>query len=422
MDYKIEDKSKSQKEIEVTVLPDEMEKYLETAAGKLSSEIEIKGFRPGKAPLNVVKEAIGEERVWHEACHEAINGTYPEIIEKEAIDVISAPEVEIIKMTVNEPLVYKASVSVVPEITLPDYKKKAKEVTSERKEVEVDAKEVDKAIDSIRNSRAKTVKVSREAKNGDEVVITFQGKVDGTAQEGLKGEKMPILLGETKFIEGFEDAIIGTKEGEKKNFTLKVPFTKDEDKDVEFDIEVIAVNERELPEADDEFAKSLGDFSGIDDLKKKIEENVKLEKESKENERIRVKIIEAISEDTSVEVPQTLIDRETENMLQEFKGQFAQSGGSFDDYLAKSEKTEDQIREDWKGQAEKRIIASLILQAIAKKENIEASEEELEEQATAYLNRIGDENARKGIDQNQLKTYLRDIIQNDKVFKMLESL
>ncbi len=422
MDYKIEEVSKSKREIEVTVSPQDMEKYLEEAARKLSSEIEIKGFRPGKAPLNVVKDAVGEERVWHEACHEAINGTYPEVVKKEALEVISAPDVEIVKMVANEPLVYKASVSIVPEVTLPDYKAKAKKVLSEKKKIEVNPKEIETAIESIRSSRAKTVKVSREAKNGDEIVITFQGKVDGIAQEGLKGEKMPILLGETKFIEGFEDALLGMKEGEKKNFTVKVPFTEDSEKDVEFDIEVVSVNERELPETNDEFARSLGDFSGIDDLKKKIGDNIVAEKEGKENERIRVKMIEVISEETSVDVPQPLIERETENMVQEFKEQFAQSGGSFEDYLAKSKKTEEQIREEWKGQAEKRIIASLILQEIAKKEKIEAEEEELEEQSIAYLNRIGDEKARNSIDRDKLKTYLADIIRNDKVFRMLESL
>ena len=422
MDYKIEKTSKSKREIEVTVSPEEMEEYLEKAARKLSSEIEIKGFRPGKAPLNVVKEAVGDERVWHEACHEAINETYPEIVEKESLEVISAPDVEIMKMTVNESLVYKASVSIVPEVELPDYKAKAKKVLSEKKDVKVDPKEVDTAIESIRSSRAKTVKVSREAKNGDEVVITFQGKVDGTAQEGLKGEKMPILLGETRFVEGFEDALLGMKEGEKKNFSVKVPFTEGSEKDVEFDVEVISVNERELPETNDEFATSLGDFSGIDDLRKKIGDNILAEKEGKENERIRVKIIEAISEETSVEVPQPLIERETENMVHEFKEQFARSGGSFEDYLVKSKKTEDQVKEEWKGQAEKRIVASLILQEIAKREKIDADEEELKEQAAAYLDRIGDEKTRKGIDRERLKTYLADIIRNDKVFKMLESL
>ncbi len=422
MEYKIEDKTKSQKEIEVTVLPEDMDKYLEKAAKTLSSEIEIKGFRPGKAPLNIIKETVGEERLWHEACHEAINGTYPEIIEKEKIDIISAPEVEIVKMTPNEPLIYKASVSVIPEVTLPDYKAKAKKIIGEKKKIEVDSKEIDQAIDSIKKSRAKTVKVNREAKNGDEVVINFQGKIDGTEQEGLKGEKMPIALGETKFIEGFEDALLGMKEGEKKNFTVKVPFTKDSEKDVEFDVEIIAVNEKELPEIDDEFAKSLGDFSDLNDLKGKIKENVLLEKESKENERIRIKIIESISEDTSVEIPDVLIKRETENMLEEFKTQFSQSGGSFEDYLAKSGKTEDQIKEEWKKQAEKRIMASLVLQEIANKEDIKAEEEELEEQVTAYLNRIGDESAIKNINQEQLKTYMKDIIRNDKVFKMLESL
>ena len=418
MKYKIEDKPKSQKEIEVTILPEDIKKHLEKAVHKLSSEIKIKGFRPGKAPLEMVKDIVGEEKVWQEACYEAINETYLEIIKKETFDIISAPKLEIIKMKANEPLVYKALVSVVPEVVLPDYKKKAKEVLIEKKEIKVEVEEVNKAIDSIRSSRAKAVRVSRAAKNGDEVVISFQGKIDGIAQEGLKREKMPIILGETKLIKDFEDAIIGAKEGEKKNFILKMPFTEGGHKDVEFNLEIIAVNERELPEANDEFSKSLGDFSGIDDMKKKIKEGIKLEKEDKENKRIRVRIIEEISKDTSVDVPQILIDKVTENMLHEFKNQFTQNGESFNDYLAKSEKTEEQIKKAWENQAEKRIITSLILLEIAKKENIEVTEEELEEQVTSYLDRTNE----KDIDLNQLRSHLKEIIQNEKVFKMLESL
>ena len=418
MKYKIEDKPKSQKEIEVTILPEDIKKHLEKAVHKLSSEIKIKGFRPGKAPLEMVKDIVGEEKVWQEACYEAINETYLEIIKKETFDIISAPKLEIIKMKANEPLVYKALVSVVPEVVLPDYKKKAKEVLIEKKEIKVEVEEVNKAIDSIRSSRAKAVRVSRAAKNGDEVVISFQGKIDGIAQEGLKREKMPIILGETKFIKDFEDAIIGAKEGEKKNFILKMPFTEGGHKDVEFNLEIIAVNERELPEANDEFSKSLGDFSGIDDMKKKIKEGIKLEKEDKENKRIRVRIIEEISKDTSVDVPQILIDKVTENMLHEFKNQFTQNGESFNDYLAKNKKTEEQIKKAWENQAEKRIITSLILLEIAKKENIEVTEEELEEQVTSYLDRTNE----KDIDLNQLRSHLKEIIQNEKVFKMLESL
>ncbi len=418
MKYKIEDKPKSQKEIEVTILPEDIKKHLEKAVHKLSSEIKIKGFRPGKAPLEMVKDIVGEEKVWQEACYEAINETYLEIIKKETFDIISAPKLEIIKMKANEPLVYKALVSVVPEVVLPDYKKKAKEVLIEKKEIKVEVEEVNKAIDSIRSSRAKAVRVSRAAKNGDEVVISFQGKIDGIAQEGLKREKMPIILGETKLIKDFEDAIIGAKEGEKKNFILKMPFTEGGHKDVEFNLEIIAVNERELPEANDEFSKSLGDFSGIDDMKKKIKEGIKLEKEDKENKRIRVRIIEEISKDTSVDVPQILIDKVTENMLHEFKNQFTQNGESFNDYLAKSEKTEEQIKKAWENQAEKRIITSLILLEIAKKENIEVTEEELEEQVTSYLDRTNE----KDIDLSQLRSHLKEIIQNEKVFKMLESL
>lgn len=419
MNYKITDKSESSKEIEITVPLEDMQNYLEQAAVNL--KLEIKGFRPGKAPLKIVQDAVGEEKLWHEAVHLAINETYFKAIDETNMEAISSPQIEIDEIKINQPLTYKASVTIIPELSLPDYKKIAKETFSDKKDVEIETKEIDEAINMIQKSRAKAVRVLRESKNGDEVIVDFQGKIDNTLQEGLKGDKVSIVLGEKRFIKEFEEEIVGLKEGDKKDFTIKIPFTKGDHKNVEFNVEIVSVNERELPQIDDDFAKSLGDFSGIEDLKEKIKDNLKVEKEFKKNQSLRVKAIEMIGKESKTEIPELLIEREIDNMIQDLKLQLSQAGLSLKDYLGQEKKEEKDLREEWKPEAQKRIKTSLVLREIAKKEKIMIDEKELKKEVDNYLSQISDENTKKKIEIDQLEIYLRERITNEKVFQLLES-
>jgi trigger factor len=419
MNYKITDKSESSKEIEITVPLEDMQNYLEQAAVNL--KLEIKGFRPGKAPLKIVQDAVGEEKLWHKAVHLAINETYFKAINETNMEAISSPQIEIDEIKINQPLTYKASVAIIPELSLPDYKKIAKETFSDKKDVEIETKEIDEAINMIQKSRAKAVRVLRESKNGDEVIVDFQGKIDNTLQEGLKGDKVSIVLGEKRFIKEFEEEIVGLKEGDKKDFTIKIPFTKGDHKNVEFNVEIVSVNERELPQIDDDFAKSLGDFSGIEDLKEKIKDNLKVEKEFKKNQSLRVKAIEMIGKESKTEIPELLIEREIDNMIQDLKLQLSQAGLSLKDYLGQEKKEEKDLREEWKPEAQKRIKTSLVLREIAKKEKIMIDEKELKKEVDNYLSQISDENTKKKIEIDQLEIYLRERITNEKVFQLLES-
>ncbi len=422
MNFKISDKEKSKKEIEVTVSVEEMNNYLDKAVEKISSEIEIKGFRPGKAPKNIVEENVGKDKIWHEATHDAVEDTYPKAIEDGDIFVISQPEIDIVTSVPDSPFVYKATVAVLPELKLPDYKAIVKKSLKDKKEVEVDKKEVDQIIDTVRKSRAKTVLANREARDGDEVEIDFSGKIDGVDQEGMKGEKAKIIIGEKKFIKGFEEELIGMKKGEEKKIIVKMPNPEDgKEKDVNFDVKVLEVYERELPEVNEEFAKSLGDFSSPEDFVKKIEENVKLEKEQKEKERLRVKIIEEITKESSVDIPEIMLQREIDNMFHEFEHQLSQSGMKIDDYLKQINKTKEEIGKDWEDRAKKRIMTALILQKIAKEENIKVPEEEIQRESESYLGRIHDQKTKEGLDVERLKIYIEDLLQNEKVFELLES-
>ena len=419
MEYKIENKPKSEKEITVTINSKDVEKHVEKAINNLSAEIKIPGFRPGKAPVDIVKEKIGQEKIWQEACYQAINETYPEIIEKEKINIISSPEINILKIENNQPLVYKALVAVFPVVVLGDYKKQAKEINKDKKKINVEEKEVDQALETVRKSRAKTIRVFRESKKGDEVIFNFQGKVDGVIQEGLKADNLPLLIGENKFIKGFNEQLTGVKEKDKKTFVLKVPFEQGQEKDIEFDIEVLAVNKKELPELNDDFVKSLGDFSNLEELRKKIKENMEKEKEIKEKERIRFNIMEEIIKNSSIEVPDVLIKKETENILNQFKSQLIEP---FEEYLKKIGKTENDLKKEWRDKAEKRILASLILREIALKENILATDQEIEKEKQVYLNQIQDNQEKEKINIDNLKVYLKELIENQKVFETLESL
>ncbi|MGB3988642.1 MAG: FKBP-type peptidyl-prolyl cis-trans isomerase, partial [Minisyncoccales bacterium] len=237
----------------------------------------------------------------------------------------------------------------------------------------------------------------------------------------LKGDKVSIVLGEKRFIKEFEEEIVGLKEGDKKDFTIKIPFTKGDHKNVEFNVEIVSVNERELPQIDDDFAKSLGDFSGIEDLKEKIKDNLKVEKEFKKNQSLRVKAIEMIGKESKTEIPELLIEREIDNMIQDLKLQLSQAGLSLKDYLGQEKKEEKDLREEWKPEAQKRIKTSLVLREIAKKEKIMIDEKELKKEVDNYLSQISDENTKKKIEIDQLEIYLRERITNEKVFQLLES-
>jgi trigger factor len=422
MDIKTKETSKTQREIEVVISLEEMKKYLDKAIETMSLEKPIKGFRPGKVPKKMVEEKFGKQAVWQEACNEAVKNTYLKAIEEKGFSVVASPEVKIESIELDKPLCYKIILEVLPDIVLPDYKKIGQGIMKEKKEIKVDDEEVNKALKAIQNSRAKIKLVNREAKKGDEIIIDFQGLIAGVKQEGLKAEKTRIILGEQQLIKGFEEQIIGLKAGDSKSFSLEMDFPGQDEKtvkkQVEFNIKVHSVNEREIPELNDEFAKSLGQFPDLNSLENKIKENIKTEKDYKEKERIRMKALEAILEKTSAEIPKTMIDREVENMINELKTRLSESGLSFEEYLRRTKKTEDDFKEESRLNARKRILMGLVLQEIIKKEKIEVTEQELEKETNDYLNKFYNQKPGSS-NSEEVKAYIKNMLINEKVFKLL---
>jgi trigger factor len=420
MDIKFNNISENKKEIKVTMSISEVEEYGDKAAELISSETKIDGFRPGKAPKSIIIEKFGKERVWNESCYQALNKTYTKILQESDLFIVSSPQVDINSMEIDKPFVYTITIDILPEINLPDCKKISEDILKEKKEIKVEEKEIEKTINEIQKSRAKIKNVSRGLKNNDEAVITFHGSINGVKQKELKREKISFILGEHEFIPGFSNNLIEMKSGDKKTFSVEMTTpNKNEKEKVTFEVEVHDVREREIPELNDDFAVSLGDFKSLTDLKQKIKENIKFEKEIKEREKIRVKIIEGISEKTKINIPESMIEKELDNMISEYKEQLSQSGLSFQDYLNQINKSENEIRKDWKDRAEKRIKASLILQEIARKEKIEITDEEIEKETNSYLSRVNQQEM-KAADIEKLKFFIKDILQNEKVFQKLE--
>ncbi len=427
MEFEIKDKEKSKKEIVVTIPVDEMEDYLDQAANNLSQEMKIKGFRPGNAPREVVENSIGKDKVWQEAVSLAIQKSYPEIIKKEGLFPISQPEVEFNQNAAGNDLIYKAQFYVMPEFELPNYKELADQVVEEESsEVNVEQMEIDQTIERIQKSRAISREVDREAKDEDEVKITFSGKIDDN-KEVIDKEDLEFTLGQGQFdaLEGFEDHIIGMKAGDDKQFSIKIkednPNKEIAGKEIEFDLKLESVSEKELPELTDEFASSLHkNVSGMEELKEKIEEGIKSEKEAKKREKVKMEIVQKLIKNTELDIPEILVERELDNMKHQMERKVQQMGKSFDNYLKEINKTEDDVRDEWREKAEDNVAAAIILHKIAETENIEPTKEEIEEEIDNHFAASGRSKEEES-DENleRLRGYVGDMIKNQKIFDFL---
>ncbi len=421
MDVKIEKKSETKREIEVTISPEEMEDYVDKAAKRLSGEMNIKGFRPGNAPRSVIENTKGKEVLFEEAAKEAIQETYPKVIEENNLFALSAPQVNLVKCVPGNEVIYKALVYIMPEIKLPDYKKISGETAKkEKKGVKVEEGEVDQSIEKIRETKAKLQKVEREAKNGDAVTLNFKGVFDGKEDKKVEEKNFQLVLGRGDMgaLEGFEEKIIGMKEGEKKSFSIDIK--QGGEQKIDFEVDVVTVMERELPEINDDFASTFPNIENLKQLKEKIEDGIRTEKEKKEKEKVRVKVLEKIKEKTNFEVPEVLTEKEIDNMMKTVENQLAQNGSSFDNYLKEIGKTEEDLRKDWRKKAEENVSYALILHAISKEEDVDVTPEEIEKEVDRHFSVMGkSKDAEKKEDLERMRNYVHDVIKNQKVFRVL---
>ena len=409
---------KSEIELKIEVPAQEWQEFLNEAAKDLSKEIKIEGFRPGFAPFKMVEEKIGIAHIMENAAENCIKKTYIKAILDNKIEAIGQPQVSILKMAKGNPFEFKVKVAVMPEIRLPDYKKLAGKV--ERKKISVDEKEITEALSFVQKSRAKLNLKLEPCQVGDWVEIDYSSP----QIESNRKIEDAFILGESKMVRGFEDNLVGMAENQEKKFFLTFPkdhFSKEmAGREVEFNVKMKSVKKMELPEIDDEFAKGLGNFADLADLKNSVREGIAMEKENAESERVRNVILDKIAENSQIEIPQILIIREQNRMWEDFKQSVEQKLGiKVADYLTKMNKTEKEVMDDLLLQAEKRIKNSLVLRQISKKEDVKVSDQEIKNEAQKILVKYPD---LKRLDVEQLKDYTEEVLINEKTFKLLESL
>lgn len=294
-----------------------------------------------------------------------------------------------------------------------------------RNESKVEKEEIDKSLDYLRQSRAKVITTNKPAQKGNQVEIDFEFRCAGVKIEDGTSKNHLLILGDGRFLPGFEKELEGMSTGREKEFSLKVPENWPDKriagKNLDFKVKMNLVQEREIPELDDEFAKSLGQFDSLDALKKNIEKGLFGEKEIKENQRIKLELIGKVADESKMEIPDSLIEQELERMLNEFKFSINNLGLDFEIYLKEIKKTADEIKKEWRIQAEKRVRIALCLRAIADKENIRISEEELTEKINQDLKQYPNmEEVKKNIDLNALREYTEEVLRNEKVLGVIE--
>ncbi|NTW26915.1 MAG: trigger factor [Candidatus Moranbacteria bacterium] len=418
-------------ELEVTVtVPWKMwEKYIDQAATDYSKEIKIQGFRAGKAPRDMVEKKVGKEALLDAAAQKAVQGTYPKVAVEKKIDAIGAPKAEIVKLAEGNDLEYKVVTAVIPEVTMKPWKSAMEKINKEyaKKNSDVKAEEVEKEIAEIAKSRVQHLTVERAAQDGDNVILSFEVKKDGVPIENGTSKSHPMILGRKVFIPGFEEQVIGMKAGEIKDFELTFPKDYHEKglagNPAQFTVTVETVQERKSPEVTDEFARSLGKFKDLEEMRKNVTEGMAEEKKNELKEKKRGELIDALVEVTEVEIPHILIHEELHKMIGEFEMQLQGMNITFDQYLVQIKKTIDELEKDWEPQAIKRIKAALALEEVAKEREFEISNEDVEAEMNktlAQYKKIQD--AEKNIDLGKLYNYIKGMMINEKVLEYLENI
>ncbi len=368
------------------------EKFLEAlqeAYRKQRGKINMPGFRKGKAPYAMIKKAYGVEVFYEDAANVLIPEAYEEAADECEYDVVSQPEIDVVQMEEGKPFIFTAEVTVKPEVTLGEYKG----VTAPKAETEVTDEDVMMEVDRAREQNARMITVDeRKTEEGDIVVIDFEGFMDGEAFEGGKGNDYPLTLGSNSFIPGFEDQLVGRDVG--TDVDVNVTFPDDyqaeelKGKEALFKVTVKEIKKKELPELDDEFVEEVSEFDTVDEYKDDIRKRLL---EGKEREAKKAKenaVIDAIIENATMDVPDVMVDTQMRQMMEEFVRGVQAQGVTLEQYMQLTGMTQERMIEEMKPSARKRIESRLVLEAVAKAEDIQVSEEdvdkEIEDMAAAY--------------------------------------
>ena len=418
MKFLLENKPRSQVFLTFEIFPQEFAQEKEQTILEAGKNVEIEGFRRGKAPREMIEKKLGQAKILDLTVQSIIQDSYKKVVQEKKIEIIGTPEAEILELKQNSSFKFRIKADVMPEVNLPDYKKIASGV--KRNEVVVAETEINDSLNWLKTSRAKFTLKNGSCQNGDWVEIKIK--------LGLKPEiKDAFILGKGKLLAGIEDKVLGMEAGQEKEFSVKIPenFHSEElaGKEIDCKIKLESVQNVELPEITDEFARGLGKFKGIQDFKRSVEEGVLTEKQQQESQRVRQEIVEKISKEVKIEIPDVLIKREQERALEDLQIKVSSDFGmKFEDYLKKINKNKEEISSSLLPKVREQVKKFLILKEIQEQEGISVSEEETLKEANRIISRFPDrETAEKSVDQGRLREYTKEMLLLEKTFLKIES-
>ena len=381
MSLQVEKLEKNMAKLTIEVGADELDKAIESAYQKQKGKISIPGFRKGKVPRQVVEKMYGKEVFYEDAANILIPDAYEKALDECEEDIVSSPKIDVTQIEAGKPFIFTAEVALKPEVKLGKYKG----VKVEKADVVVTDEEVDEVIEKERENNARNITVEdRAVKDGDMTVIDFEGFVDGEAFDGGKGENYPLTIGSGAFIPGFEEQLVGSEIG--KEVEVNVTFPEDyhaenlKGKAAVFKCTVKEIKEKELPELDDEFASEVSEFETLTEYKEDVKKNLeeKKMKEAKENKEREA--VEAVVDLSEMDIPEAMVETQQRQMVDEFAQRITMQGLSMEQYFQFTGTSYQQMLENVKPQAEKRIQSRLVLEAIAEAEKIEVTDEDFEKE------------------------------------------
>ena len=407
--------------LEVELPAERLSRAVDEAVRALSRRTRVAGFRPGKAPRPVLERVLGPGAVLDEAVDRLVQGAYREALIERAILPLTNADVEIVQAEEGKPLIFKATVQVRPEVELGDYKN-----FNFKPEIEtIDDPKVDRVVEELRDQNGTLAPVEdRGAAKGDYAVIKFEGSQDGVPFEGGTAERMPLIIGEDRLIPGFEDNLVGLSVGDTKSFEITFPDDYLEKslagKQAHFDVELRELREKVLPDADDDFARSMGDFTDMAALRTGVKERLERNALDKARHQFADKVIDYAVANATLDLPDILLDQEVEVMHDEFRTSILRQGIDEAAYLKVTGKSEADLHADFRPDAEKRVKVLLILSKVAEAEGIEISDADVDAEVERGRQRYaGDTKLAKYFESERGRSFIRSTLRRSRTVEHL---
>lgn len=424
-DVNIENLDKNQVKLTFTLSVEEVQPHLEEAAKRLSEKTQIPGFRPGKAGYDVVKNRVGEMKIYEEALETMIRSSYVKALLDHGIDTVGSPKIDVQTLAPGNNVVFTAEVSRMPAVTrLADFRS----LSVKPNKVETTDKEVDLALNDLRRMQTKEVRAAagEAAGENDKIVVSMEMKKDGVPVEGGQSPNHIIFLNEEYYIPGLKEHVLGMKEGESKEFALEFP--KDHVQkmlagaSVDFTVGLKEIFHLDMPEADEAFAKNLGQ-PDLKTMRELIRTNITNEKQGQETYRQEKEMLEAIAKDSRFDdIPDLLLNEELRKMIQELQQGVENQGGNFENYVKSLGKSLADLKLEFTPQALTRIKVALVIRKIAEEEKIEVEDKEIDAELDRLAEQYEDEQVRKQIYSPEYREYVSTMLRNRKVIDMLRGI